>query len=138
MKDFNLRILEADSVFYNGKCLSMVVPTTDGMYGIQAGHTNMVAAVTIGVIKFVTDESIEHYASVSGGLIKVEKGDVTILAQSVEDADEIDINMARQTIEEMREIINTAKSVEERKMADARMERAINRLKISKRYGKNG
>lgn len=138
MKDFNLRILEADSVFYNGKCLSMVVPTTDGMYGIQAGHTNMVAAVTIGVIKFVTDESIERYASVSGGLIKVEKGDVTILAQSVEDADEIDINMARQTIEEMREIINTAKSVEERKMADARMERAINRLKISKRYGKNG
>lgn len=138
MKDFNLRILEADSVFYNGKCLSMVVPTTDGMYGIQAGHTNMVAAVTIGVIKFVTDESIERYASVSGGLIKVEKGDVTILAQSVEDANEIDINMARQTIEEMREIINTAKSVEERKMADARMERAINRLKISKRYGKNG
>ena len=52
MNEFNLHIIEADSDFYNGKCISLVIPTTEGMYGIQANHESMVAAVAIGVVKY--------------------------------------------------------------------------------------
>ena len=51
MTEFKLKILEADSTFYDGNCISIIVPTSEGAYGIQANHENMIAAIIPGEIK---------------------------------------------------------------------------------------
>ncbi len=135
MKEFDLKILEADSKFYDGKCVSLIVPTTEGLYGIQANHENMIAALVIGEIKYTLPDGSENYASVSNGLMKVENNSVLLLVESVESPDEIDENRSLEEEKQSRAELLEKKSLEEYKIAQARMARAINRLKIKKKYG---
>lgn len=136
MNEFNLHIIEADSDFFNGKCVSLVIPTTEGMYGIQAGHENLVAAITIGVIKYTLPDGTRCHAAVSNGMVKVENNDVMILVESAENPDEIDEERAKREEEMAREILSGRTDRLNYRAAKGIMARAVNRLKIKKRYGK--
>ena len=60
---FHLDILAASVPFYRGDCVSLVLPTTDGEYGILANHSNAVGAVTAGELRFETVEgSLRSYS----------------------------------------------------------------------------
>lgn len=135
MQEFDLKILEADSTFYDGKCVSLVVPTTEGLYGIQAHHENLVAALVIGEIKYTLSDGTVHYASNSAGLVKVEENEVLVLVESVEAAEQIDEVRALEEERESREAMLEKKSIEEYRIAQARMARAINRIKVKMKYG---
>ena len=45
---FQLDVLAASVPFFQGKCVSAVIPVTDGEYGVLAGHSNAVGAVCAG------------------------------------------------------------------------------------------
>ena len=135
MNEFSLRILEVDGEFYNGQCVSIVVPTTEGSYGIQANHVNLFSALKTGTIKYTLPDGKACYAAVSGGMIKVEDNEVLILADSVESPDEIDVKRATQEQIDAQSILNEAGDYRSKITAEAMMQRAINRLKIKKRYG---
>lgn len=137
MKEFNLHILEADSAFYEGPCVSLVVPMPDGQYGILANHINMVAAVSIGTVKYVTPDGENHYVAVSDGMIRIEDNDVMMLVESAEDPDEIDMDRAAFEVEEGEELLKSEQGRINYKMASAMVARAINRLRIKSRYGRD-
>ena len=82
MNAFRLDVFAAEKPFYIGDCVSIVVPTVDGLYGILANHTNMIAAVVPGVLKLRTPEGEEIFAAVSEGLIKVENNAVLVLVDT--------------------------------------------------------
>ena len=136
MNEFNLHIIEADNDFFNGKCVSLVVPTTDGMFGIQAMHENLVAAVKIGVIKYTLPDGTRKHAAVSDGIVKVENGDVLVLVESAEDPDEIDEARAMEEEEWARDVLSAQTDRLNYRAAKGILARAVNRLKIKKRYGK--
>lgn len=137
MKEFNLHILEADSAFYEGPCVSLVVPMPDGQYGILANHINMVAAVSIGMVKYTTVDGENHYVAVSDGMIRIEDNDVMMLVESAEDPDEIDMDRATFEVEEGEELLKSDQGRINYKMASAMVARAINRLRIKSRYGRD-
>lgn len=130
MNTFHLNILASDKPFYDGPCQSLRFPTTGGSYGVLAHHRNMIAAIVPGILRFRTPEGEERIAAVSEGLIKVENNDVLILADTIERPEEIDENRARQDAEEAREAILQKKSIQSYHAAQARMARALNRLKV--------
>lgn len=136
MNEFNLRILEADSAFYEGNCISLVVPTPEGMLGIWAGHSNMVAAISTGIIKFTLPDGERRHAAVSQGFIRVEKNDVMILAESVEKPEEIDERRVQAAIERANNELKTSKSIGDYKAVQAKLLRAFNRLNVKKKYTK--
>ena len=136
MNEFNLHIIEADGDFYNGKCVSLVVPTTDGLFGIQAMHENLVASVVIGVIKFTLPDGTRRHAAVSNGIVKVENNEVLILVESCEDPDEIDEARAKEEEEMANDILSGRSDRINYRAAKGMLARAVNRLKIKKRYGK--
>ena len=59
---FHLDILAASVPFYRGECVSLVVPTTDGEFGILANHSNAVGAVCAGELRFETAEGEQRRA----------------------------------------------------------------------------
>ncbi len=132
MKLFSLTILAAERAFYEGECVSLVVPTIDGQYGIQANHSNMIGAVLPGRLSFRTPEGEDIVAAVSEGLVKVEGNRVLILVDTAEHPDEIDANRARHSMEEAKEAILQKRSVQDYHAAQAKMARAISRLKVKK------
>lgn len=54
---FQLDVLAASVPFFQGKCVSAVIPVTDGEYGVLAGHSNAVGAVCAGELRFETEDA---------------------------------------------------------------------------------
>lgn len=132
MRAFPLTVLAAEKVFYRGDCLSLVVPTPQGLYGVQAMHSNVISAVAPGQLKLTQPDGTETVAAVSAGLMKVEDGEVLLLVDTVERPEEIDENRARRAAAEAKEALLQKTSVRDHYMAETKMARAINRLKVKK------
>ncbi|MCM1192227.1 MAG: ATP synthase F1 subunit epsilon [Butyrivibrio sp.] len=134
MNRFQISILAADSVLYEGACESLVVPTPQGMYGILAKHSNMISAVAPGRLSYRIPGGEEQYAAVSAGLVKVENNEVLVLVDTAERPEDIDVNRARRAADEAKEAILQKRSIREYRSAQANLAREINRLKVKRQY----
>lgn len=129
MKTFKLSILASDKTFYEGEAVSLVLPLPEGQYGIMAHHTNMIAAIVPGILKYTLENGEIHYAAISGGLVKTEKGEVLILSETVESPEEIDANRAKRELERAREEIIHKQSLRDHKDAETKIAKALSRLR---------
>ena len=68
---FQLDVLAASVPFFRGKCVSAVLPTDDGEYGVLAGHCNTVGAVCAGELRFETAEG-DGFSGHSDTYLRVE------------------------------------------------------------------
>lgn len=132
-ESFNVHILAANHPFYEGKCQSLILPTLNGMYGIRAHHRNMITAIVPGELQYQLPGQEKQVASVSGGLAKIENGEVLVLVDSAERPDEIDANRAKRQADEAKEAILQKKSIQEYRMAQASLARALSRLRVKNR-----
>ena len=130
---FTLRILATDRPFFEGECLSLVVPTASGQYGILAHHCNYVVAIVPGELDFtaVRDGMSERFrAAVSEGIVKVESNEVIVLVDTAERPEEIDEARARSDADAALEQLSHRQSRTEYYAAQARLARAMNRLRV--------
>lgn len=134
MKTFHFTLLEADQPFFDGECISVQIPATDGLYGIMADHTNLICAVIPGTLKYRTADGTEHIAAVSPGLCKVEDGEVLVFTESAEAPEEIDENRAKREAAEAEAILKAEHSLREYNAAKAKIARTLNRLKVKSKY----
>lgn len=132
MNTFELHILAAERSFYEGPCESLVLPTTEGMYGIQANHLNMVAGVVPGEITYRVPGGQDKHAACSRGMVKVEDNVVTVLVDTAEHPEEIDVRRAERAAAEAKEEILKKRSRQEYMKAQMELARATSRLKVSK------
>ena len=133
MNSFSLHILAAERNFYEGESTSLVVPITDGSYGIMANHKNMVAAIVPGIMEYLPSEGERVVVCVSQGILIVADNDVKVLVDTVETPEEIDENRARAAAEQAKEAMLQKKSIQEYKSAQMRIAREMNRLKLKNR-----
>ncbi len=132
MNTFELHILAAERSFYEGPCESLVLPTTEGMYGIQANHLNMIAGVVPGELTFRVPGGHDEHASCSRGMVRVENNVVTVLVDTAERPEEIDVNRAERAAAEAKEALLRKRSRQEYLQAQMELARATSRLKVSK------
>lgn len=138
MEQFQVHILAADRTFYDGPCVSLTVPTSDGELGILAHHSPMIAAVQPGTLRYQAPGGEVQLAAVSPGMVKVENNEVLVLVDSAERPEEIDAARARREADEAREAILQKKSIQEYQVAQGTLARALNRLRVKSSYtGKN-
>ncbi len=137
MNNFKLTVLSAENTFYEGECVSLIIPTTQGQYGIQANHRNMISAIVPGMMKFTLPDGSARVAAVSEGIVKVESNEALILVDSAEKPEEIDVNRAKRSAAAAKEAILQKKSMRDYYAAQAQMARAVNRLKVKKYWNIN-
>ena len=131
MTPFRLRILTPEGVVFDGEAEMITVRTTVGDKGILARHEPYVAALGIGQAK-VRINGETRIAAVSSGSIEVSKDVTTLLAQSFEWADEIDLQRAEKAQQIAEENIERYKN-DRRKLdiAEYKLKRAINRINVA-------
>ena len=134
MKSFPIKILEADGVFYEGPCESLVIPCMDGMRGIQAGHVDMITVITEGEMSYRTPDGKEEVAAINFGMLKVEDGEVLILAEAIERPDEIDEAEAERKHAAAMEKMLQERSIREYKLAQLELAKTANRLRTARRH----
>ncbi len=96
LKKFRLEVISPERVFYTGDVEMIELTTTEGEIGIYADHIPLTAIVAPGVLT-ITESSGEDgikEAAVLEGFLEILPDKVTILAQSCEWPDEIDMNRA--------------------------------------------
>lgn len=90
MNTFHLDILTPERVFYQGECISLIVPITDGMLGIMANREPIAASITCGEAYYTTPDEEKILFSVAGGVIDVAQNRVRLLCEEALLPDEID------------------------------------------------
>ena len=133
MDTFQVHILAVGRTFYEGPCVSLTIPTSDGELGIWAHHSAMIAAIQPGTLRYQVPDGEPQIAATSPGMVKVEKNEVVVLVDSIERPEEIDAVRARREADQAREIILQKKSRQEYQIAQGNLARALNRLRISSR-----
>ncbi len=130
MDAFEVHILAADKTLYEGPCVSLTIPTSDGERGILAHHSSLLAAIVTGTIRWRPPGQEVQLVAVSPGMVKVEDNDVLVLVDSAERPEEIDEARARRAADEAREAILQKRSRQEHQLAQATLARALNRLRV--------
>jgi F-type H+-transporting ATPase subunit epsilon len=131
-KKFFVEILTPLEVVLSENVDSIIVPAHDGYLGILADHAPMVCVLVPGELTINVDNTERHYA-ISGGFLEVAKNKVSILADAIEAAHEIDIARAESSMERALERLKQVKGIDIER-ARASLQRAINRIRIKKKY----
>jgi len=128
MTPFKLQIVTPDRVFFDGETENVIVRTTVGDKGVLARHEPYVAALGTGKIRVMVGGQY-RLAAVSSGVIKVGRDKTTILAQSCEWGDEIDIERAEKAkLAAEEKLSDGSLGANEAAVAEFKLKRALNRL----------
>jgi len=113
----------------------VVVPGVDGYFGVLPGHAPLLALVGAGEVTYRSGREERHLA-VSGGFAEVGGERVTILAETAERPEEIDVARAR-AARERAEARLSPRAGEESDLprAAAAFTRAQARLEVARRVG---
>ncbi len=130
MKAFELQIVTPDREVFNGQAESVLVPTSEGVIEILAGHIDYMAAIVIGKIR-VTSASQDRLAACSDGFMTVSGGSVRIVCTTFEFADEIDVERANTAKEKAEQRLATKLDERTEKLVKAKLMRALNRIRIA-------
>lgn len=96
LKRFQLEVISPERVFYTGEAEMVELTTTEGDIGIYAEHIPLTTIVAPGVMTITEPGGNLKEAAVLEGFMEITQEKVTILAQSCEWPEEIDVNRAQE------------------------------------------
>jgi len=132
---FFLKIISANRQFMGERCKAVILPEHDGQEEILAHHENIVIALVPGELRYKLSESDEWVSAVVGnGFARIVNNRVTILVESAERPEEIDIARAREAKERAEEQLRQKQSIHEYYHSRSSLARAMARLKVTSRY----
>ncbi len=115
MASLHLEIVTPDSRVLSAEVEYVGAPGIEGQFGVMAGHIPFLTALAIGPLHYKTVTQT-RYVFVSGGFAEVSDNRVTILAESAEEAENIDY----------------ARAEEARKRAEARLSARADNISITR------
>ena len=131
---FYLKIISANRVFYSGRCRSLIVPEYDGQKEILAHHEDMVIAIDDGEMRFQPEGSENwEYAVVGMGFVEIVNNRVTLLVETAERPEEIDVARAREAKERAEEQLRQKQSIQEYHVNQMALARAMARLRVKEK-----
>ncbi len=132
-RTFGLHIVASDKDFYSGRGKKIVLPMKDGEICILPRHSDLMIAIVPGEMRFETADGEQRTAIVGGGFAQIINNRVTVLADSVERPEDIDLKRAQEAKERAKEQLRQKQSIEEYYISRAALARAMPRLKAGGR-----
>lgn len=125
-----VRVIAPERVFYEGEASFLEFNTIEGIIGLYPKHIPMTVVVAPGVLK-IREDGGDKEAALHSGFAEILGDSVTILAESVEWPDEIDIHRAEEAkIRAERRIHDNLQDIDRAELA---LKRAMLRLEMTKK-----
>lgn len=99
-------IITQERIVYSGQVDTVNVPGVEGRMGILPNHSPLLTLLDFGEV-YIRKNGVEEYFAIGGGFLEVQPDQVTILADSAEQADEIDIGRAENAKRQAEEVMRT-------------------------------
>jgi F-type H+-transporting ATPase subunit epsilon len=110
----------------------VVAPGAAGELAVLPRHAPLLTTLRPGELRVVKDGG-ESYIAVSGGFMEVIGNKVTILADTAERAEEIDLQRTQEALERAQEQVESAASAVDLEKALASIRRSQARMKVGRR-----
>ena len=128
MKTFLLEIYTPYGKYFDRYVNELIIQTEEYVLGILPNHAPLVAKVKTGKMEIVQNGERKCYAN-GEGLINVKKDGVTLIVDSVERKDEIDIDRAKEAKKRAEERLKEPLNIDVERATRALI-RANNRIAI--------
>lgn len=133
MKTTAFAVVTIEGTVEAADATSVTIPTADGEITVLPEHTPLVSVLIPGVLTVRTGESggKEKHVAVSGGFVQVTTASVTILADTAERADDIDVRRAEAARKRAEEAMAKQHEREDLVDASAELQKHLARLRAA-------
>ncbi len=125
-----LEIVSPVKSVYKGMVKSVIAPGTMGEFQVLYNHAAMVATLQIGILKLENENSELTPYSTSGGILEVKNNKISVLVDTIECKEEIDIERAKRSLERGEKRLAENAETLDRVRAELSIMRAKNRLRL--------
>ncbi len=130
-RTLTVSVVTPEGAAYEGQALSVVAPAFDGEMAFYPMHAPLVGVLGYGELRVTrTDNQTEHFY-LAGGVVQVANDEVTILAESVVPAPDVDDGEARKMLDDA--LATQAVGEIELDARQAQMDDARARIRIAER-----
>ena len=131
--NIRLEVVTPENVVISEDAQMVISPGSLGEFGVLIGHTPFMTTLKTGVIRYSDAKGTEHYVFVSGGFAEALPDKVTVLAESAERRQDIDVERAKAAMERAQQRLaeDRAKADVDFVRAHAALERAVLRIRLS-------
>lgn len=129
---FQLEIVTPERLLVSDVAEEMQIPGKSGYLGILPQHAPLITELGVGEISYRKGADTQRLA-VAWGFAEVLPDKVTILAETAEKAEEIDVERARRAKERAEAWLKKAGQDTEYLQAEIALERAITRLQVAEK-----
>jgi F-type H+-transporting ATPase subunit epsilon len=127
----HLEIVTAERLVLSDDVDQVNAPTKDGRVGILPRHMPLFTVLTEGELSIIKGGVRTEFA-VFGGFMEVLPDRITILADSCDRSDEIDLERAEEAKRRAEERLSSRKSNQDMALAEADLRRALMQIKMAK------
>ena len=130
---FHVDIVTPEKVILREEAVSLRAPGVEGSFGLLVNHSPLLAELTAGELRLRKSTGEEIDLAVGGGFLQVYDNKVTVLADTAENLDEIDVERARRAREVARDALKAAQTTFNETavaQAQAALDRADNRIRL--------
>jgi F-type H+-transporting ATPase subunit epsilon len=127
---FQLEIVTPEKLVVKDSAEEAQIPATTGYIGVLPGHAPLITELGAGEISYRSGGQLHRFAT-AWGFAEVLPDKVTILAETVERVDEIDVARAKQDLTQAEDALKQAQSEEEVTKDLGRVRRAEARIEVA-------
>lgn len=109
----------------------VIAPGSEGEFGVLKGHTTFLTSLKVGTLRYKDASGSEKSLFINGGFAEALPNKVTLLAESAEKKEEIDVERARQAKERAERRMAAREENLDFARAEAALRRAIHRLSVA-------
>jgi F-type H+-transporting ATPase subunit epsilon len=131
-QSFQLEIVTPEKLVVRDTAEEVRIPGRNGYIGVLPGHAPLITELGAGEISYLASGQL-HRFSMAWGFAEILPDKVTVLAETVERADEIDVARAQQSLTKAEGLLKTAQSEDEFSVATSKIQRAEARLVVAQR-----
>jgi F-type H+-transporting ATPase subunit epsilon len=129
---FNFVVVAPAGEVLNTEVEFILAPGAEGELGILANHSPLIANLVIGVVRYTQNGKVEKMA-IGGGFLEVAQNKATILADTAELAESIDVARAEAAKERAEKRLGEKQAETDMIRAEVALKRAVTRLRATEK-----
>ena len=130
-ENIKLEVVTPQKAVVSEEVQIVMAPGSLGEFGVLANHTPFLTSLNAGLLRYTDSSDKEQLVFVNGGFAEALPDKVTVLAESAELKEDIDLQRAEAARERAERRLEEAKENMDAARAKAALARALNRIKIA-------
>ncbi len=131
MSELMLEVVTPDKTVVSTPAVVVMCPGVAGEFGVLKDHISLLSGLKIGALRYRTESNEEHTVFINNGFADVNNNVLTVLAESAELVEDIDVARAEEARKRAEERLADTSGKVDMARAEAALHRAVTRLSLA-------